>query len=102
MGMPMIGSQAALEYAELYIPDMLPPLDQEAAEYYDCFVERLRYLVRKDRGTRPKFHKGRCGRKYDYWTCGNCGATVKREILEKYCCNCGYAILWDSTRCLTK
>ena len=47
------------------------------------------------------FHKGRYGKQYDYWTCGNCGSTIKRDVVENYCCNCGYKILWDNPRCLT-
>lgn len=53
-------------------------------------------------GSKPKFHKGRHGKKYDYYTCGNCGAEVKHGVVENYCFNCGYRILWDNPRCLTK
>ena len=52
-------------------------------------------------GSKPIFHKGRYGKQYDYWTCGNCGSTVKHDVVENYCCNCGYKILWDNPRCLT-
>ena len=50
-------------------------------------------------GAKPKFHKGKYGTKYDYYTCGNCGATL--EIIADYCFKCGYRTLWDSPRCLT-
>lgn len=52
-------------------------------------------------GTKPKFHKGTSGKKYDYWTCGECGGIVKRGVIENYCCACGHRILWDNPRCLT-
>lgn len=53
-------------------------------------------------GAKPKFHKGKYGKKYDTYTCGNCGSTLKGGVSENYCCNCGYKIIWDSPRCLTK
>ena len=36
----------------------------------------------------PTFHKGRSGKKYDHYTCGNCGFGVT-EAYIKYCENCG-------------
>ena len=53
-------------------------------------------------GAKPKFHKGKYGKKYDTYTCGNCGSELNRGLIENYCCNCGYKIIWDSPRCLTK
>ena len=65
-------------------------------------INRLKYVRDKDKGVKPKFHKGQYGHKFDYWTCGNCGATTRDSVLDNYCWKCGYAILWDSCRCLTK
>lgn len=60
------------------------------------------YTIRARIGAKPKFHKGRYGNRYDYYTCGNCGATTKDSVVDNYCHNCGYRILWDNPRCLTK
>ena len=50
-------------------------------------------------GTKPKFHKGKYGNKYDYHTCGQCGASL--SVVCEYCYKCGTRILWDSPKCLT-
>lgn len=52
-------------------------------------------------GAKPKFVKGIYGKKHEHWNCGNCGSMLKHEVLENYCCNCGYRVLWDNPRCLT-
>lgn len=62
---------------------------------------RLQKAIRAEIGYKPKYHKGIYGPSRDYWTCGQCGFTVKRDVVENYCCNCGYRILWDNPRCLT-
>lgn len=99
--MSMIGNNDALEYAECAIPDMLGSVDPETCDYYERFVNRIRYLTEKDTGCKPKYHKGlKVGN--DYYTCGNCGATVKYGVNSNYCDNCGFKILWDNPRCLTK
>ena len=64
-------------------------------------VNRLRYIQAKDEGVKPKFHKGHYGKKYDSWTCGNCGSVIRGDVGDNYCQNCGYRILWDSPRCMT-
>ena len=50
-------------------------------------------------GRKPKFHKGKYGQKFDYHTCGSCGATI--EVIADYCFKCGTRVLWDSPRCLS-
>lgn len=60
-------------------------------------INRLDYHRRQAEGTKPKWHKGQSIK--DYYTCGNCGRTV--DIIFDYCPNCGFALKWDSTRCLT-
>lgn len=67
----------------------------------DLSPARVAKALRAEYGYVPKFHKGQCGKKHDYWTCGQCGAIVKRGVVENYCCNCGYRIIWDSCRCMT-
>lgn len=67
----------------------------------DRIVNRLRYIRAKDVGVKPKYRKGISGKKYDTWTCGNCGVTLRDGVRDNFCWNCGYRILWDSCRCLT-
>lgn len=67
----------------------------------DRIINRLKYIKAKEDGVKPIFHKGVYGKKFDTWTCGNCGATTRDGVGDNFCRNCGYAILWDSTRCLT-
>lgn len=89
----MVGIDGAIEWLELQASgnDEIP----------QRIINRLRYIQAKDEGVKPKFHKGIYGRKYDSWTCGNCGAGIRGSVGDNYCQNCGYRILWDSTRCLT-
>lgn len=56
------------------------------------------YAIRQMEGTKLKRHKG----KYidDYFTCGNCGTTA--DVIYDYCFRCGFRLLWDNPRCLTK
>ncbi len=58
------------------------------------------YAYRMYQGEKPKFHKGKYGKKYDNYTCGNCGAGLK-DIVDDFCWSCGFRILWDNPRCLT-
>ena len=62
---------------------------------------RIEKALQAEYGFKPKWHEGHYGKKYDYYTCGQCGATVKYGVGENYCYNCGYRIVWDSPRCLT-
>ena len=60
-------------------------------------VNRLDYHRNQAEGVKPKWHRGQSIK--DYYTCGNCGRTVRIE--DNFCAGCGYRILWDSVRCLT-
>ena len=66
----------------------------------DCVLARMRYERDKAIPVKPKFHPGKYGHRYDSYTCGNCGTTIA-QIWHNYCPKCGFAIGWDSTRCLT-
>ena len=55
--------------------------------------------IRAEIGYIPKYHKGKYGAKYDYHSCGQCGASI--EVINNYCPNCGYRVLWTNPRCLT-
>lgn len=34
-------------------------------------------------GAKPKFHKGKYGKKYDTYTCGNCGSELNRGLIAE-------------------
>ena len=51
---------------------------------------------------KPKYHKGRHGSRYDWWTCSNCGCELTHDVGQNYCWNCGHMIMWGNPRCLTK
>jgi len=68
-----------------------------AGEWTESVINRLDYHRRQAEGVKPKWHRGQSIK--DYYTCGNCGRTVRIE--DNFCSGCGYRILWDSVRCLT-
>ena len=90
---PMCGIDQAIEW--------LQTKTLKSEDMPDRIIERLKYIRAKDEGIRPKFRKGMCGKKYDTWNCGNCGAQTRDGVGDNYCRNCGYKILWDNPRCLT-
>jgi hypothetical protein len=51
----------------------------------------MEYECRKAEPIKPKYHKGIYGKKFDTYSCGNCGAGIA-EAHWKYCPNCGRAI----------
>jgi len=61
-------------------------------------LNRMRYEKDKSDPVKPKFFKGKYVR--DWYVCGNCGGR-KVDVNDNFCPNCGFAIGWDSTRCLT-
>lgn len=69
----------------------------EGMPWLELVINRLEYHRNQAEGIRPKYHKGMYMK--DYYTCGNCGKRV--EIIQDFCCGCGYRIKWDSIRCLT-
>lgn len=77
------------------IQDLLPP---EKWMDYERSVNRVLYEFNKSDGAKPKFHKGK--HVNDWYTCGNCGSVV--DIGDNFCKNCGYKLLWDGIRCLTR
>ena len=75
-------------------------------QYLDAYKEehilskaRAEKSFKAECGKKPKFHKGKHIK--DWWTCGNCGATTRDSVVDNYCSNCGYRILWENPRCLT-
>ena len=78
----MVGCEDAIKWVE-----ELPESDMRV-----YVLRRMAYEFDKDTGTKPRFHKGIHGRKYDYHTCGHCGATV--VVPNRYCAGCGFFIDW--------
>lgn len=93
------GTMCGIDQAVSYLEQSQPRYKDD--DMPERIIARLRYVQAKDNGVKPKYHKGQCGHRYDYWTCGNCGAITHDGVGDNYCRNCGYRILWDSTRCLT-
>ena len=60
---------------------------------------QIEAAMRHMEGTKPKYHKGVYGKKFDHHTCGACGFGV--NVVYEYCPKCGTRILWDSPKCLT-
>lgn len=56
-------------------------------------LNRMRYEFDKDIPVPVKFRKGIYGRKYDNYSCGNCGYGGL-EVHEHYCPDCGFRIDW--------
>ena len=92
----MVSEARALELLEVEVADAVMQSGVDP-ELYECALNRIRYRFDQTVPVKPKRHKG----KYisDYYTCGNCGSGV--TINDNYCWNCGFAIGWDSIRCLT-
>ena len=61
--------------------------------------QKLERYEKMNIGYKPKFHKGKSVK--DWWTCGQCGATVFDGVTSNFCMNCGYRIRWNNPRCLT-
>lgn len=92
----MCGIDDAIKYLRTIRPER-----KEDADKPKMIINRLEYHRAQAIGVRPKFHKGQYGKKYDSWSCGNCGRTLSRDVLANYCDGCGYRVLWDSPRCVT-
>ena len=54
-------------------------------------LSRMEYEMDKSTPVKPKFHKGKYGKRYDTYTCGHCGFGID-VITSTYCNNCGFAI----------
>lgn len=85
----------ALEMLEEIVRDNLPKevKNEEFSEKYEKMLNRVRYSLSKQVPTKPVFHKGKCGSRYNYYTCGHCGFGVRSEIYA-FCPNCGQQIDW--------
>ena len=80
---PMVGCESAITWVE-----NLKEVDEEIKVRV---IRRMRYEFNKDMPVKPKFHKGKYGKKYDYFTCGQCGFCIDVTI-DKFCPNCGYMV----------
>ena len=80
----MVGCRDALEWLTSL------PVPKEEAETKERVLNRMRYEFDKDKPVEPRFHKGINGRKYDSYSCGNCGAVI--VTVYKWCPSCGFRI----------
>ena len=87
----MMGYPDAVTWVEVHAPD---------EDGKSQVLARMRYERDKTRPVKPKFSKGKYGKQYDSWICGNCG-TWGLQVSWDFCPNCGYRIGWDNPRCLT-
>lgn len=88
----MVSFDNAIKWAE-----GIKPVTPEEIKEHSRVLARLRYERDMSVPVKPKTYKGR----YTTYSCGNCGHGIT-EIGDNFCANCGRAIKWDSTRCLTK
>ena len=79
-----VGCNDALEWVQ--------ELKDVDTEMRDKVWRRMAYEFDKGIPTKPKFHKGQYGHKYDNYTCGHCGVIVHLPI-DKFCYNCGSKIM---------
>lgn len=91
-----VSKKRCIEVLTEEVQDHLP---EEKWQDYEMSINRVLYEFAKMDGAKPKYHKGQHIK--NWYTCGNCGFRL-REISINYCPNCGYAVVWDSPRCLTK
>lgn len=57
----------------------------------DVLIATIRRALVRNYPLEPKFDKGKNGKKYDRYLCGNCGCGVS-EAVYKYCPICGQKI----------
>lgn len=91
---PCESKERCLEILTEEIEDLLP---QEKWQDYEKAVNRVLYEFEKLDGAKPRWNKGEHIK--SWWTCRNCGKTVRIE--HNFCPNCGYELLWDGIRSLT-
>ena len=92
-----IGTCCGIDEAIKYLAEAQPRHKGDEMPYR--IINRLKYIRAKEVGVKPKLNKGKYCK--DWYTCGHCGAGMKDSVNDNFCWNCGYRILWDSTRCLT-
>ena len=80
----MVGCKEALEWLR-EMP--VQPLEEGMK---DCVISRVEFEFSRQKPVAPKYHKGLYGKKFDYYTCGNCGFNLATGY--KWCPNCGFRI----------
>ena len=88
-GMMMWADEAIKTLSEL-VPD------DKKGLMFDRAMNRFKYLANRVEKEPPVFHKGRCGKKYDYHTCRACGHIV--ELHDRFCGGCGREIDWGKAK----
>ena len=92
---PCVSKERCVEILTEEIEDLLP---EEKWKDYERSVNRVMYEFDKLDGVKPRYNRGKHIK--SWYTCRNCGSTVM--IHHNFCPNCGYKLLWDGIRCLTK
>lgn len=80
----MVGCKDALEWLRKL------PVKPEEEIMKERVINRAEYEFLKDKPVAPKFHKGVYGKKYDSYTCGQCGFVISCH--DNWCPNCGFRI----------
>ena len=88
----MVSYPNAIKWVEEHAPD---------GPEKGCVLARMRYQCDMAVPVKPRFSKGKYGKKYDDWVCGNCGQWGM-TVTYNYCPNCGFRIGWDEPRCLMR
>lgn len=78
----MIGFGDAIDWVAENTPD---------CETKDRVIARMRYEADKSHPLAPKFGVGLYGRKYDNYSCANCGFSIPEAVWD-YCPKCGRKI----------
>lgn len=86
------GLDDALEMFEVFVPDALSTGGEVDAEEYEKALNRFRYCAKRIVPIKPRFIKGKYGKKYDYYSCGACGFSL--DVIYKFCPNCGREVDW--------
>lgn len=80
---PMVGCRDALMW--------VGNLKDVNKEIQERVLRRMAYEFDKDIPVPRRYNKGKYGKKYDTYSCGNCGAGVD-EAVWSYCPVCGFRI----------
>ncbi len=88
----MMSEKDAVALFEVEVADAVSQCGVDA-DCYERALNRVRFRFDQCIPVKPKFFKGKYGKKYDSYSCGNCGAGGVQPHW-RYCPNCGYAIDW--------
>ncbi len=94
LGGRMIGTEDAIDYLETFVADAVSQSEVKLdSSEFDYMVNRFKYLANRVMPIKPKYLKGKYGKKYDSYSCGGCGFTVHYDVYT-FCPKCGREIDW--------